>query len=230
MCVPINSKKLHQEILKDSIAALLHHSKNVKKRQFVETVEIHFGLKNFDPARDKRLQGQTSLPHAPRKKFRCLVLGNEEHLDEAKALGLDSRSLDELKKINRDKKIVKNLAKSYDQLIASATIIRQVPRLLGPTLNKMGKFPAAMRPNEKIQERVEGMNKQVKFSVKFKVGAPMCMSGPVGHVEMTPEQLEENITATVNYVISLMKKSWQNVKKVKFFTLVRNKMSIHINF
>jgi len=208
------SKKLHPEILKQSIASLLHHSQNVKKRGFVETVEIHFGLKNFDPARDKRLQGQTVLPHAPRKKFSCLILGNEEHLDEAKALGLDFKSLEDLKKVNRDKKIVKNMAKSYDQLIASATIIRQVPRLLGPTLNRMGKFPAAMRPNEKILEKIEGMNKQVKFSVKFKVGSPMCLSGPVGHVEMTPQQLEENITAIVNYILSLMKKSWQNIKKV----------------
>jgi len=164
--------------------------------------------------KDKRLQGQTVLPHPPRKKFSCLVLGNEAHLDEAKALGLDYKSLEDLQKVNRDKKIVKNMAKSYDQLIASANVIKQVPRLLGPTLNKMGKFPSALRPNEKITDKIQGMNRQVKFSVKFKVGAPMCMSGPVGHVEMTPQELEENITATINYALTLMKKSWQNIKKI----------------
>ena len=37
------------------------------------------------------------------------MLGNEKHLMEAKELGLDFRSLDELKKVNRDKKIVKKM-------------------------------------------------------------------------------------------------------------------------
>lgn len=88
---------------------MLRSSRGPKKRRFTETVEIHFGLKNFDPARDKRISGYTELPHAPRKKFSCLVLGNEKHLDEAKALGLDYRSLDDLSKINRNKKIVKKM-------------------------------------------------------------------------------------------------------------------------
>jgi len=42
----------------------------------------------------------------------------------------------------------------------------------------------------------------------------MSLSAPVANVEMTPEQINENITAAVNYVLTLMKKGWQNVKKV----------------
>jgi len=104
------------------------------------------------------------------------------------------------------KKLWKKLGKSYDALLASAPIIRQVPRLLGPTLNKIGKFPAAVKPNESIGEKVDQLNKTVKFSLKFKVGAPMSLSAPVANVEMTPEQINENITAAVNYVLTLMKK------------------------
>ena len=102
-------KNIEPELLQDSIKSMLTYSLETKKRNFTETVEIHFGLKNFDPARDKRIAGNTELPHNPRKKFACLVLGNEKHIMEAKELGLDFRSLDDLKKVNRDKKIVKKM-------------------------------------------------------------------------------------------------------------------------
>ena len=65
-------KNIEPEVLLDAIKGVLHHSTNVKKRNFLETLEIHFGLKNFDPARDKRIAGSTELPHAPRKKFAAL--------------------------------------------------------------------------------------------------------------------------------------------------------------
>merc|ERR1719293_109399 len=193
---------------------MLHHANTTNKRGFLETVEIHFGLKNFDPARDKRIAGSTELPHPPRLKFKALVLGSEQHMDEAKELGLDFRSLDDLKKIKRDKKIVKKMGKSYDKILASANIIRQVPRLLGPTLNRMGKFPLAVRTNESIGEKVEGFSKIVKFQLKFKVGAPQCLSAPIGHMKMSAPQMEENIVAAINYVLTLMKRGWQNVKRI----------------
>jgi len=207
-------KNIQPEVLKEAINGMLHHAQKTNKRNFLETVEIHFGLKNFDPARDKRIAGSTELPHAPRQKFACLVLGNEKHIMEAKDLNLDYRSLDDLKKVNRDKKIVKKMGKSYDKILASASIIRQVPRLLGPQLNRMGKFPLAVRANETIAEKVEGFAKNVKFALKFKAGAPMCLSAPIGHCEMSEKDIEENIIAAVNFVLTLMKRGWQNVKKI----------------
>jgi len=207
-------KNIEPEVLLDAIKSVQHHATTVKKRNFLETIEIHFGLKNFDPARDKRIAGSTELPHAPRKKFSALVLGNEKHLMEAKELGLDFRSLDDLKKVNRDKKIVKKMGKSYDKILASATIIRQVPRLLGPQLNRMGMFPLAVRANETIAEKVEGFAKNVKFALKFKAGAPMCLSAPIAHVEMEENEISENVIAAVNFVLTLMKRGWLNVKKI----------------
>ena len=106
-------KNIEPEMLKESISSMINYSTNTKKRGFTETVEIHFGLKNFDPARDKRIAGNTELPHNPRKKFAALVLGNEKHIMEAKDLGLDFRTLDDLKKVNRDKKIVKKMGMIY---------------------------------------------------------------------------------------------------------------------
>ena len=78
------------------------------------------------------------LKYVPRKKFRVCVLGDQAHCDEAKEKGLPSMSADDLKKLNKDKKKVKNLAKSYDAFLCSDTLIKQIPRLLGPGLNKVG--------------------------------------------------------------------------------------------
>ncbi|MCI29834.1 60S ribosomal protein L10A-1-like, partial [Trifolium medium] len=45
-----------------------------------------------------------------------------------------------LKKLNKNKKLVKKLAKKYHAFLASEAVIKQIPRLLGPGLNKAGMF------------------------------------------------------------------------------------------
>lgn len=77
------------------------------------------------------------LKHIPRRKFKVCVLGDQAHIDEAKAKDLPCMSADDLKKLNKDKKKVKKLAKSYDAFLCSDTLIKQIPRLLGPGLNKV---------------------------------------------------------------------------------------------
>ena len=48
-------------------------------------------------------------------------------------------SADDLKKLNKNKKLVKKLARKYDAFVSSDTLIKQIPRLLGPGLSK-GEF------------------------------------------------------------------------------------------
>merc|ERR1712045_876163 len=100
-----------------------------KPRKFQETVDLQIGLKNYDPQKDKRFSGTVKLKHVPRQKFKVCVLGDQQHCDQAKAAGIACMTADDLKK----------LAKSYDAFLASETLIKQIPRLLGPGLNKAGK-------------------------------------------------------------------------------------------
>ena len=53
-------------------------------------------------------------------------------------------------KLNKNKKLVKKLAKKYDAFLASESLIKQIPRILGPGLNKAGKFPSLLTHNENI--------------------------------------------------------------------------------
>jgi ribosomal protein L1 len=52
--------------VRTNVQQLLEYSNETKKRNFVETVELQIGLKNYDPQRDKRFSGTVKLPTIPR--------------------------------------------------------------------------------------------------------------------------------------------------------------------
>jgi len=68
----LSSKFLNQLTLlrtagvRTNVQSLLDYSLNEKKRNFLETVELQIGLKNYDPQRDKRFSGTVKLPRVPR--------------------------------------------------------------------------------------------------------------------------------------------------------------------
>jgi large subunit ribosomal protein L10Ae len=164
-------------------------------------------LKNYDPQKDKRFSGAVKLPAATKATFKVCILGDQQHVDEAKKLGLDNMSIDDLKKINKNKKIVKKLANKYNAFLASESVIRQIPRLLGPGLNKAGKFPALLTHSDDMATKVN----ELKCTVKFQLKKVLCMGVAVGNVSLTPEQLFTNTQLTINFLVSLLKKGWQNV-------------------
>merc|ERR1712100_32084 len=160
-----------------------------KKREFVETIELQIGLKNYDPQKDKRFAGTIKLPHIPRPKLRICILGDAFHCEKAAGLGLDFKNADGLKAFNKNKKLIKKFAKKYQVFLASESLIKQIPRLLGPGLNKAGKFPTVVLPSEDLSTKVDEMKAMIKFQLK-KV---LCLNVAIGHCAMTEQQLIENM-------------------------------------
>ena len=78
-----------------------------KKREFMETIELQIGLKNYDPSKDKRFAGTIKLPHIPRPKMRVCVLGDAYHCEKAAAMGLEFKNAEGLKNFNKNKKMIK---------------------------------------------------------------------------------------------------------------------------
>jgi len=206
--------KLSSETLRSTIAAILTENKKKegrkKEKKFTETVELQVMLKNYDPQKDKRFSGQVRLPNVTKKNFSVCILGDAQHIDEANKLGIESMDVEALKKLNKNKKAVKKLAKKYDAFLASDSVIRLIPRLLGPGLNKAGKFPSPLSHNENMANKVQ----ELKSTVKFQLKKVLCMGCAVGNVELTPEQLLTNFTISVNFLVSLLKKNWQNVRSL----------------
>jgi large subunit ribosomal protein L10Ae len=94
--------------------------------------------------------------------------------------------------------------------LASDSVIRQIPRLLGPGLNKAGKFPTLLAHSDDMKAKVH----ELKCTVKFQLKKVLCLGVAVGNLNLTAEELQVNITLTVNFLISLLKKGWQNIKSL----------------
>jgi len=201
--------KIPRDTLFEGVGAVLQGSKD-KKRKFRETVELQVALKNYDPQKDKRFSGSVRLKNIPRPQMKVCVLGDQQHMDEANANSIPSMDVEALKKLNKNKKLIKKLAKSYDAFLASESLIKQIPRILGPGLNKAGKFPSVVSHSEPLATKVE----ETKATIKFQMKKVLCLSVAVGHIDMSPEELVSNVALSVNFLVSLLKKNWQNVRSI----------------
>lgn len=57
-------------------------------------------------------------------------------------------------------------AKKYDAFLASESLIKLIPRILGPGLAKAGKFPSPIGHNDAIVGKVEDVRSTIKFQMK----------------------------------------------------------------
>jgi len=105
---------------------------------------------------------------------------------------------------------MKKWARKYTLLFVSETLIRELPKMGGPFLTKWGKFPTVIQNNDDIKAKVdEGMQ-----SAKFQLKKVLCLGVAIGHVGMNEEQIRQNLNISVNYLVSLLKKGWNNLKSL----------------
>jgi len=204
--------KISREALTDAIKAILKAAKEEKKRGFLETIDLQISLKNYDPVKDKRFSGAFRLPIVPRPKYSVCILADAKHEGEAKHAKIPVLMADDLKKLNKSKKLIKKLANQYDAFLASASLIRQIPRIMGPGLNKAGKFPSVLGNNDDLSAKVDDQKATVKFQLKSK--KTICMGVAIANVGMSEQDIFRNITEAVNYMVSLLGKNWQQVKRL----------------
>lgn len=116
---------------------------------------------------------------------------------------------------------VAELARKYDAFLSSETLIKQIPRILGPGLSKgishawllriltsvAGKFPTPISHADDLAAKIN----EVKSTIKFQLKKVLCMGVAVGNVQMSEDELISNIMLAINYLVSLLKKGWQNV-------------------
>jgi large subunit ribosomal protein L10Ae len=197
--------KIAPQQLMESIQTML---KDRKERKFKESVDLQVNLKNYDVQKDKRFSGSMKLPNVCRPRMTVCLICDLRDEDIAKKAGFPTQNQDELKKLNKNKKLVKKMCNQYDAFLCSESIIKNVPRLVGPHMNRAGKFPTVIGLNESVAEKVTELQSTVKFQLK-KV---LCLGTCVGHVDMTEDQIRQNTVMAVNFLVSLLKKNWQNLK------------------
>ncbi|EGC31717.1 hypothetical protein DICPUDRAFT_92733 [Dictyostelium purpureum] len=200
--------KISSDNVKAIVASMFAEAKEAK-RGFTETVELQINLKNYDTKKDKRFSGQIKIGTVTKPKFSVCVFADQAHCDEATKIGAEFMDIEALKKIGpKNKKAIKKLSKKYDAFLASESILRQVPKLLGPGLNKVGKFPTLLTHAEDMASKIN----DVKSTVKFQLKKVLCLAVAVGHVGLTEREIATNVIQSINFLVSLLKKGWQNIK------------------
>lgn len=138
------------------------------------------------------------------------VFVDAAHEEEAKQKNIPYMNVNDLKKLGKDKKVIRKLGHKYDYFLASDSLIRTLPRLIGPGLNKMGKFPTVVTHSEDLLAKVN----EAKSSVKFQLKKALCLNVPVARVDMNDQDIIRNITISINFLCSLLKKNWQNIRRI----------------
>ncbi|KAK2402990.1 Ribosomal protein L1p/L10e family [Trifolium repens] len=107
----------------------------------------------------------------------ALAVGTVSGAPKAEKIGLESMDVEALKKLNKNKKLVKKLAKKYHAFLASEAVIKQIPCLLGLGLNK-----AVVSHQESLEAMVKFQHKKV-----------MCMGVDVGNVYVQMQHVEQDV-------------------------------------
>merc|ERR1719273_1671047 len=179
-------------------AAIKEMREGTKAGKFTQTVELQIGLKDYDPQKDKRFVGTVRLPNMSRPNLKICLIADEKHKTEVNNSKVDVgvTTLDELKKFNKDKKLVKKWAKKYDLLIASDTVLKKVPVVVGPILTRIQRFPTVVSHKESLAQKVV----DTRASVKFQLKKVPCLATACGHVEMADDELKSNIMMSLNFL------------------------------
>ncbi|KIM86298.1 hypothetical protein PILCRDRAFT_775562 [Piloderma croceum F 1598] len=181
------SSRVSVSSVRGSIKELLAEANGEKKRNF----------------RDRRFSGTViKLLNVPRPRMSICILADAADIDRAKQIELEYMSVDDLKKLNKSKKLVKKLAKTCDDFLASETLIN-------PGLSKVpSKFPTSIAHAEDMSNKLT----EVRSTIKFQLKKVLCLGVAVGHVQMSDDQVLGNVMLSINFLVSLLKKNWQNVK------------------
>ncbi|KAL4828205.1 hypothetical protein H8958_009579 [Nasalis larvatus] len=82
-----------------------------------------------------------------------------------------------------------------------------IPHVDIEVLKKLNQNKKRVKKLAKNENEVD----EVKSTIKFQMMKVLCLAVAVGHVNVTDNKRVYNIHLTVNFLVSLLKKNWQNV-------------------
>ncbi len=169
--------------------------KGLRGARFDETVELAARL-GVDPKKsDQMVRGAVSLPNGLGKTVRVIAFAEGDAADQAREAGAMEVGGEDLAQR------IQEGWTDFDIVIAHPAMMRVVGKL-GRVLGPQGKMPSpksgtvAPQVGKAVREFMAG-------KVEFRVDSGGNVHVPVGKASFTPQQLEENATAFLDYVLSL---------------------------
>lgn len=163
--------------------------------KFDQTIEIHMHL-GVDPKQaDQIVRGSIVLPHGIGKTQRVVVFAKDAAAEAAQAAGADEVGQEELAK-----KISGGWLE-FDVCIASPDmmgVVGPLGRVLGP--RSLMPSPRAGTVTPDVAKAVEEYK---AGKVEFRNDSGGNVHAVLGRLSFTPEQIQENVSAFLNYIESL---------------------------
>ena len=193
---------------KSTVIAVQKALESAKKRNFVETVELAINLRDIDLSLPKnRIQEDIVLPKGRGKAIKVTVIGGGELALKAKNVADLVIGPDELGTIADNKKQAKKIANDTDYFIAEAPLMAQVGKRLGTVLGPRGKMPKPIAPGADPAAMIDNLRKSVTVRSKDH----KTFHVPVGTVNMSAEDIAENIDVIMSRVIGHLEKGKHNL-------------------
>ena len=183
------------------------------KRNFKQTFDLIFNLKNLDMKKtEDQVEFFMQLHFSKGKKTKVCALVGPELGKSAEAVCDTVILQSEFEKYQKDKKLIKRLAKKHDFFIAQANIMPQVATIFGKVLGPKGKMPnpkagCIVPPTASLEALQKKLQKTIKISAKT---SPIvhCIAG---NEEMKDEEILDNIKTIYDQLIHHLPSEKNNI-------------------
>eukprot|EP00792_Barthelona_sp_PAP020_P006512 TRINITY_DN3019_c0_g1_i1.p1 TRINITY_DN3019_c0_g1~~TRINITY_DN3019_c0_g1_i1.p1 ORF type:complete len:221 (+),score=31.53 TRINITY_DN3019_c0_g1_i1:36-698(+) len=200
--------KISSDQVREAVHEIYEVYKNKKYHRFVETIELQVQLKGYEK-KDKRFSGSVQLQNDVKLNTPVCVIADARLAQVCAANNIRHITVDDLKAL-KDNKEVKKLIKSADVFFMAPSMAKDIRKYCGSMFNRAHKYPTPVPNPAQIASKVDAVNKTVNFTLRKTFG----LHTAVGNMNLTEEQAVSNILRSINYLVSLLKKKWQNIDTV----------------
>lgn len=202
-------KKIAENINNEEVLSLAEGIQKVKKNSytsFVGSIELHVAVNIPKDTDAKSVKGAIALPHSVgAKSARVAVFTTPDRDEEATKAGADVVGLEKLSKDIKEGKM------DFDVAIATPSVMAQIASL-GKELG-----PKGLMPNPKNGTVTEDIEKAVgeykQGKQKFACDDSGVLHFLIGKVDMTDEEISENIHKAMQAISEVLGKSINQLLK-----------------
>lgn len=181
-------------VLAEAVALL----KQLSTSKFIGTVNVDVVIKKSKKTQNDSLKGSVGLPHKFGTEKKVIVFADEKLAEEAKKAGAVDAGLEDLMSK------VETGALTYDVVLATPDVMPKIAKL-GRVLGPKGLMPNPTNGTigTNVTEMVKGY---MGGRMNFKMSDQSVVRAGVAKLDMSDEQIAENIQAILKAILSEGKK------------------------
>lgn len=161
-------------------------------------------LRDFNPDKEKKFNSTVVLNHPVKRNLSVCMIGTIGHIDQAKAMGIDCQTLDEINVFAKEAKLVKKWARRYDVLLVSESLKLKFIKLVGKQVNSVGQQPSFIAENESLESKMV----ELKRTVRFRIKKGPWLATAIAQDNLSQDEMRQNVLRSINFLISLLPKGW----------------------